>query len=389
MNVPRAVNTAIDRWLTAPEVNAAGRIGLYRIIYGLFYLWTMQPLSYYTAYARLPEDQWDPIATISWLEHSRPAPFLFHIMPLVLVVSLVLLTIGFRTRLATLLVLIAGTFLTGAYYSFTGKVDHGNTFMVVYIPAIMLFSRWGDTYSLDSVLKARRAISVSSKADSWVYIWPMRAILLLLSLMFFGAGYFKLRGGDWFGDMNLFPSLLINQNAIAVIRSFIPNPLNHLIADIPLITIPLQFGGILFELCFPLAILNHRWRNLFVSTGLLFHAFNVFFLNIIATPMIILYLLFVDWQTVYERLWLPLRERFLRRLSTPVLIALLIMVVLLWTIAPIVRPSSAALELRSIWYVVTPIALAAFLKSAFELVGNILRLRFGLRRDQAQTQAVQ
>jgi hypothetical protein len=39
MSLLRSINTRINSWLTDPEVNAAGRMSLFRIIYGVFYLW--------------------------------------------------------------------------------------------------------------------------------------------------------------------------------------------------------------------------------------------------------------------------------------------------------------------------------------------------------------
>ncbi len=376
MSILRSINAGINGWLTAPEVNAAGRMSLFRIIYGLSYLWFVRPLAYYAVWTQLPADQWSPIATFRLLNAGRPSPLLFQVMPVVLIASLVLLIFGFRTRLATLLVLVAGTFLTGAFYSFTGKVDHADTFLVAYIPAIMLFSRWNSNYSLDALLKQRQGKHVDPSDSSWVYIWPMRAVLLLLALMFFGAGFFKLRAGQWLTDLELFPKLLISQTAIAVVRMQIANPLSLLIANIPLIHIPLQFGGIFFELLFPLTLMSHRIRNLFVSIGPLFHAFNWFFLGINAYPLIIVYLTFVDWQAVYSRWWPQQTGSYLRRLSTPSLIGLAlaaaVLVPILWAETNLLRPPGAfggLLTPYTIWYFVTPIALYGFFRSVFQLLG--------------------
>jgi hypothetical protein len=391
MSILRSMNTWIDRWLTAPEVNAAGRMGLFRIVYGLFYLWTTRPLSYFWVWMEIPQDQWSPILTARRLQLGRPDPVLFEIMPVIMLVSLVLLIIGFRTRLATLFVLVSGIFLWGTYYSFTGKVDHADTFLVAYIPAIMLFSRWGSTYSLDTVLKARRGQSVNPRTDTWQYIWPMRAVLLLTALMFFGAGYYKLRGGQWLTDMDLFPRLLLSQNAITAVNST-PNPLNPIIAGIPLIHVPLQFGGILFELLFPLVLFNRIVRNLFVSAGLLFHAFNLYLLGINASPMIIMYLTFVDWQAVYDRWWPLKSSTHLQRLSSPVLVgltlALAAIVPFLWQDVNLIRPplGQALLSPVSIWYVVTPIALFALVKAVYDLVRTVIPQNIQRLRPQAIAQ---
>jgi hypothetical protein len=263
--------------------------------------------------------------------------------------------------------------------------------MVAYIPAIMLFSRWGSTYSLDALLKGRRGESVNPRDDSWQYIWPMRAVLLLVALMFLGAGYFKLRGGQWFTDMDLFPRILLSQNAIAAVNST-ANPLNPVIARIPLIHVPLQFGGILFELLFPLALFNRTVRNLFVSAGLLFHAFNLYFLSINAFAIIIMYLTFVDWQAVYDRWWPFKSGAYLHRLSSPALIgltlALAAIVPFLWQEINLIRPplGQALLSPVSIWYLVTPIALFTLANAIFDLVHTVIPRNLQRLRPHAVAQ---
>ena len=54
------INSAFERWFTASEPNAAGRMGVFRILYSVFYLWN---LSYLHAYvlAHVPENAWEPI----------------------------------------------------------------------------------------------------------------------------------------------------------------------------------------------------------------------------------------------------------------------------------------------------------------------------------------
>jgi hypothetical protein len=392
MSILRSINGAINGWLTAPEVNAAGRMSLFRIVYGLFYLWHVRPLSYYAVWTEIPGDQWSPIATFAHFNIGRPNPLLFEVAPVVLIASLVLLIIGFRTRLATSLVLISGIFLTGSYYSFTGKVDHADTFLVAYIPAIMLFSRWGSNYSLDALLQEREGRQINASDSSWVYSWPMRAVLLLLALMFFGAGYFKLRAGQWLTDMDLLPRLLTTQNAIAVMRSLDPNPFYPWIANTPWVHIPLQFGGVFFELFFPLTLLSHRLRNLFVSSGVLFHAFNTFFLGINAYPMIIIYLTFVDWQAIYARWWPFHLGKRVKQLPTPALIGLALLlagiVPVLWKETNLLRPPGdfgGILTPVTIWYFAIPLALYCFIRSVYQLVQGIFS---GLaNRQQRHVQA--
>lgn len=59
-----------DAWLTAPTPNAAGRLGLYRILYALFYLWylAMQRSAMISTLSRFNSD--NPV----WIMRAFPKP---------------------------------------------------------------------------------------------------------------------------------------------------------------------------------------------------------------------------------------------------------------------------------------------------------------------------
>lgn len=332
MRFAHRIDQIVTRWLTRPQSNAAGRLSLFRIVYGLFYLWTT---SYHTRYEMwyggVDRLDWSPIVTFRWLIPTPPDVQLLQVLSFILVFSLALLTLGFLTRWATLSVLITGTILVGIQYSIAGKIDHSNTFLVSYIPAIMLFSRWNALYSVDALLGRDSATSASD--SSWEYAWPLRAILLLLSLMFCGSAYLKIMGGQWLTDTQLMSRVLLTHNVVAITRSTPPNPLNPLIAGLPVVPQILQYSGLLFELTFPLALLNDRFRNFYVATAVVFHSFNRYFLTVSATPLLIVYLAFVDWQMLYKRLKLSkLNLQIGQHLSRPALIILSIMIAVLTTI---------------------------------------------------------
>jgi hypothetical protein len=321
MNILRTLDQRFTHWLTNPETNAAGGMSLYRIVYGLFYLWDFGSI---TAYARrfegLTARDWNPLDSIRWLNPAPPTTLALHILGVVLIIGLVLLTIGWQTRLSTLVVLVSGVMLTGVLYSFQ-KIDHSNTFIVAYIPVTMLFGRWNSNYSVDAWFKRRRGITVDPRNDSWIYIWPMRVTLILLAFMFFGAGYSKVMAGQWLTDPNVMSNTLLAHNVVAVGSGRPANPLNPLLAGIPPVALVLQLSGIAFELFFPLALINHRFRNFFIATAIMFHAFNYFLLTVSASPLVIVYLMFIDWQALYDRWW-PFKSITVQ--STRVMIALVI-----------------------------------------------------------------
>ena len=362
MNVLRTADQRFTRWLTAPEPNAAGRMSLFRILYGLFYLWNVRPLmSFHWRYHQLPATDWHPIPTIRWLNPAPPDVWQMQALDMLLIGSLVFLIAGLRTRWATLMILLSGALLAIIHYSFQGKIDHGGTFMFVYIPAVMLFSRWNSNYSLDAFLKKR---ATDPKDTHWLYIWPVRVLLILLSFMFFGAGYSKLISGQWLTDPQLFPNLLLTHNVVAIMRDVPPNPLSPIVASIPVLSLALQFSGVLFELFFPLALFNRRLCGFFIAAAVVFHGFNYFFLTINARGLLIVYLMFVDWQRLYER-WLPFKRiSWPRWLTSPAVIAGLMVAAVGLTLALLTNgnPLVRLLKAQTTWTIATPIGLFLMLK---------------------------
>ena len=62
----RWLNDVFDGWLTAPERNAAGRMGVFRIVFGMFLLWQASQ-GYFVAAAQMPGVVWRPIALLSFI----------------------------------------------------------------------------------------------------------------------------------------------------------------------------------------------------------------------------------------------------------------------------------------------------------------------------------
>jgi hypothetical protein len=78
----------------------------------------------------------------------------------------------------------------------------------------------------------------------------------------------------------------------------------------------LHITALSFETFFFLSLINRRFRTFFVSSALAFHAFVYFFLSIPSTTMLVIYLIFVDWQALYTR-WVPFKNRSLRLKPIP------------------------------------------------------------------------
>lgn len=292
------------RWLSAPVANAAGTMGIFRILYALFYLWRIADRDF-RVLAAIPPAEWQPISFLS-LDPSFFLPTLqvMNIAQLSLIGGLAALLVGYGVPIATLVVLVSGLYLDMVVFSY-GKVDHSSMFLTFYIPFLMLFSRWGATYSLDAL---RRRVRVPVEGASWQYIWPRRGVLVILCVLFFSAGWHKAFNGEWLQTFDILKGIL----QYRLLHAYQGSPptdetaiIIQAVTRLPWIYIPAQIGVVLFELLFPLALVHHGLRRMFLWLAILFHMLNRVLLGITFTPLIITYAIFVDWQWFVRRLRLP------------------------------------------------------------------------------------
>ncbi len=166
----------IDRWFTRPEPNAAGNLGLFRVLYASFYLWFLSSQNVQHLVG-VPADHRQRVLLIDLLPADPPAAF-FVSLEILLVAALCLLVVGFRVRLATWVVLVVGTLLEAYWVSFDPEL--GTILLVFFIPFFMLLgnAKWSETYSVDAILRRRAGERVVEPTDpSWPYSLPARAVL--------------------------------------------------------------------------------------------------------------------------------------------------------------------------------------------------------------------
>lgn len=287
----------IDTWLTLSESNAAGRLGLYRIIFAVsYFLLFSTSIAQFTQITATPANAWYPTPVLLWMT-TPPSESILTILVIINTFALVCLAIGWRVRLMTLLVLVSGMAIGALSASVGGKVDHSRTFREVYIPLFMLFAPWGDTFSLDSVLKIRRGHDpVDPSLDTFRYSWVFKALLWLLALMFMIGGILKaMPPGQWLTDFDLMRKLMLDHN-----RS-LQDYFRYIIASLPLVPLILQLSAVMFESFYPLVLINKTWRRLYLSMSVFFHIGTKISLNIWFFSMLFLYLFFFDIYGVYRR----------------------------------------------------------------------------------------
>ncbi len=290
----------VEAFFAEPEPNAAGRMGWFRIVFALLYLWHLS-LFDASLLAGIPAegreemlvlapfpDAWS-VEAFRWLERA-------------MVAALVLLLVGWRARWMCGVLLVLGI-LREAWPS-SVAIENSNVFITLHIPFFMMVAgRWDDTHSLTAWLRRRRGEpTVSPTEDAWPWFLGARVLLVVLAALFTSSPIFKgFLDGTWLERPDLLANLMLIRNVKAATLGLPVNPFAPWIASHPWFYQPMQIGVLLFEGLFFVALFGRTWRNAFLATALVFHSFNALFLVVSFTPVLAVYAAFVDWEALWRR----------------------------------------------------------------------------------------
>ncbi|MEM6255338.1 MAG: hypothetical protein AAF821_20685 [Cyanobacteria bacterium P01_D01_bin.156] len=360
MNLFQHVEQRYMRWLTRPAENAAGRMGLYRIIYCLFYLWFISSM-HFKELSLVPTSLWDP--TVLFTQLSPLPGGAYPIMETLLVMALVLLMVGYKTRLATFSTLLLGFALTVFR---TGLLTQERTILVTvfYVPLFMLLSRWGATYSIDALLKQKQGLPTANPKDSsWRYIWPARGLLVIIALLFLSATITKVIQVDWLLDTRFVGDFLLHKGVESYLRNGFPiHPLGPILGKTNFLVVPTQYGVLLFEGAFILVLFSRTAQAIILRITPIFHSVNTLLMGIPFISVLSIYAAFPDWQRLYQQFYpKSLRLKGLAKLSAPLLkigaISLAVLIGLLWNTTPVPRLIFGLFGLftyQTLWFALLP-----------------------------------
>lgn len=372
----RNSNDSANRWLVGPERNAAGRLAIFRVLYSLFFLWH---LSGYTPanVAELPKLLHTPIA-LNRLIPWPPSPVFLDTLASLLAAALVLLLVGYRTRTATFLVGVCAGLLESYYIS--ADFEHSTIFVAAFIPLFMFIGgSWGEVLSLDSALRRQRGLPVPRWTDSGPrFSLPIRALLLVLVALFVSAGIYKLLpSSTWYTEENVFGHLMQTKRIEAAALGLPTNPAANLFVESPILEKMLRIFAIAFEAGFFVALLGRNLRGLMLSTALIFHCINAYWLVVTFTPILIVYAAFIDWPGL-DRQPTPRRAGpgTLLRLAPILAVSIALFVAIVWTRSSLfaeILSLGGVLSWHTAWYPVFPLAAIWFARSAIRLARSVQR----------------
>ncbi len=274
----------------------ADRLGILRFLVVLAALLEVLSLPF-ASLAELPADWYHPKGLILLLPQfclkallaSAPALILFKA---VLIAFLILAMIGIWTNFSLLMSALLYFILVGCVHAYASFFNLN--VIPLYLLFLMVWLPTGDGFSIDSKIKKIPVYSHSSLTIGWS-IFLLRAVL---AFCYFQWGYAKLRnmGFEWLEPWNLR-------------HFFIQNNLNPMPLDLNwglnLVHLPNSFWSTLAafvffsELFFPVILFSWNLRQVvpLLVGGL--HALVLFLQNLFFPGLVILLLIFYDWDRVF------------------------------------------------------------------------------------------
>jgi hypothetical protein len=269
-------------------------------------------------YIDLDLGRWAEVSRVFWMpvalfEHLRipvlPGGWL-DVLGVVWKASLALACAGLFTRITTGFAAVSGIYVLGLPQNF-GKVHH-NDGLIIFVLLILALARSGDAFSLDALIRGRRGPSEPERA-SGEYLWPIKAVWLMLAVVLCAAGVAKLRrsGLDWAFSDNMSILLVQHNYRIADLDPVIPWGLH--IAQHAWLTQLMALHALIVEVGFPLVLFSRIARWLLVPSAFLMLLGIRLTMGPAFVPFLICFVFFVPWDAAAR--WL--RSAVARRHQEP------------------------------------------------------------------------
>jgi|AntRauTorckE6833_2_1112554.scaffolds.fasta_scaffold01300_5 hypothetical protein len=263
-------------------------LALFRMAYALYFLILGVPLFFWIG--NNPDILFDPPNySLANFFNGFPPTEVLVLIDVLTIILFVFLFFGFKTSWTSIFLTLL--LITGFSFKYSfGKIDHNIIFVI--LPLVMSQSGWGRKLSLDSISQNVNSRSSSKKISNG---FPIFIMALFIGFGYFSAGLVKAPG--WL-------SLDLNSHGV---RSWVMNA--YFISDKPALLLPylieitnpyfwklLDITAVIFELSFLIAVFNKQWFKLFIGFGVIFHFANTLMIYIPFISMIVVYLLFIEWE---------------------------------------------------------------------------------------------
>ena len=277
-------------------------LGLCRVLFfGAFFLFYLP--QDFSAWAEVSDSFWMPIALFEILHLPVVSSGVLAMLQSIWKVSLALSSLGLFTRVSTASSFILGVYLLGLPHNF-GKTHHFDAIVVIAL-GIMALSRCGDGFSVDRLI--RRAYQGSRPSGrnprmSGEYTWPVRAVWLMLALIFFAAGVSKLRHSalEWIFSDNM--AIMLVQQYYFISNADPLVPWGLALAQYGWLTRLIAAATVTFEISYPLALFSSRARWIIVPSILVMQVGIRVLMGPTFPQFLICNLFWVRWDYAGQRL---------------------------------------------------------------------------------------
>jgi predicted DCC family thiol-disulfide oxidoreductase YuxK len=257
------------------------------------------------SYAALPPDLRVPPWGFGWALHVLP----FNVevatwCAVAMMVCAALAMVGLWTRISAGFCALLAVYVFGVQQIY-GKVNHDHH--MVWFAAILALSPCADYFAVDAIFKAWRSADrgvTAPPAPSVRYSLPLRFVWLLLGILYFFPGFWKLWsiGLDWAMTDNLRNNLYLKWAELQWVPSF---RIDHY----PWMYHASGLGTLAFEIGFIFLVFFRVLRPFLAVGGILFHNMTNFFMRISFMSVQLAYVSFVPWQTAFSKLGAKLFSR--------------------------------------------------------------------------------
>jgi hypothetical protein len=256
--------------------------------------------------AAMPDGSWQPllilnIMNLPWGWEFRPSFETLRIIYYIAIGAGLLSLIGLLTNLSLIVFMAGCIYLQAFVYSF-GDFHHPEAVMMIALGALAI-SPSGRALSLDAWLRRRRRGDAGSRHEqtSTFAGWPLKLLQWFFVLMYASAVWSKLSasGLDWANGYTL-------QYYLAVDSLRWDSLLGYWLSHYHTLVLLGQYGVLLFQATFALAVIFPKLRWIYVPAGLCLHIVIYLTLKAPFFQWIALYAVFIPWTEALQLL----RARF-------------------------------------------------------------------------------
>jgi len=278
-------------------------LGVGRLLFfaGVFVIYAREDVS---AWGAVSEAFWLPLPLFTALHLKPLLPDVLGVLQVVWRVSLLLSAVGLFTRASMVVASLLGVYLLGLPHNF-GQTYHFDAVLVIAM-GILACSKAADAWSIDVLLKGDRGLKCSGE-----YTWPIRAIWVAVSLVFFAAGLAKLRYGGlaWITSGNM--SILLTRALYHVSDA---DPLTRAglwIAAHHGLSSTVAAAAVATEVAFPAALVSRRARMVLVPAAIGMLAAIRLMMGPTFGGFLVVNVFWVPWQRIVTRAetWVIVRRR--------------------------------------------------------------------------------